>query len=100
MDKCNGRLPLHIAADFGQLEVMKYLINEGANVNVRASSPVRLLVVTLMGNLSYFSSNDLGSVKIWLRVFLNSIRDFFNSAFFAPSLSEVHFPKNFSLLVY
>lgn len=31
-----GRVPLHIAADFGQLEVMQYLIDNGADVNVRA----------------------------------------------------------------
>lgn len=30
----NGRNPLHFAADYGQLEVLKYLISKGANVNV------------------------------------------------------------------
>lgn len=28
-----GRKPLHIAADFGQTEVVEYLISKGANVN-------------------------------------------------------------------
>lgn len=30
----NGRTPLHICADFGQVDVIKYLISEGADVNV------------------------------------------------------------------
>ncbi|XP_046862319.1 myotrophin-like [Xenia sp. Carnegie-2017] len=30
----NGRNPLHFAADYGQLEVLKYLISKGANVNL------------------------------------------------------------------
>lgn len=50
VEECSGRLPLHIAADFGQLAVMEYLIKTGADVNVSASSPVVLLGVTLMGN--------------------------------------------------
>ena len=29
-----GRYPLHFAADYGQLEVLKYLISKGADVNV------------------------------------------------------------------
>ncbi|XP_059182182.1 myotrophin [Centropristis striata] len=29
-----GRKPLHIAADFGQTDVMEYLISKGADVNV------------------------------------------------------------------
>uniref|UniRef100_A0A8C6TNC9 Myotrophin n=1 Tax=Neogobius melanostomus TaxID=47308 RepID=A0A8C6TNC9_9GOBI len=28
-----GRMPLHVAADFGQVEVVEYLISKGANVN-------------------------------------------------------------------
>lgn len=28
-----GRMPLHVAADFGQDEVVEYLISKGANVN-------------------------------------------------------------------
>lgn len=35
LEERSGRLPLHIAADFGQLEVMRYLIDTGADVNVR-----------------------------------------------------------------
>jgi len=30
----NGRYPLHYAADYGQTEVLEYLINKGANVNL------------------------------------------------------------------
>lgn len=36
VEKHSGRLPLHIAADFGQLEVLQYLIDTGADLNVRA----------------------------------------------------------------
>lgn len=28
-----GRMPLHLAADFGQTDVVEYLISKGANVN-------------------------------------------------------------------
>ncbi|XP_072311255.1 myotrophin [Eucyclogobius newberryi] len=28
-----GRMPLHVAADFGHAEVVEYLISKGANVN-------------------------------------------------------------------
>lgn len=30
----SGRKPLHIVADFGQKEVMEFLIAKGANINV------------------------------------------------------------------
>lgn len=44
----NGRTPLHICADFGQVDVIKYLISEGADVNVGDAAaaihtPARLL---------------------------------------------------------
>jgi len=29
-----GRCPIHYAADYGQTEVIKYLISKGANINV------------------------------------------------------------------
>ncbi|KAM4712001.1 myotrophin [Anableps anableps] len=31
----SGRMPLHYAADYGQTEVMEYLISIGANVNAK-----------------------------------------------------------------
>lgn len=34
VEERSGRLPLHIAADFGQEEVMMYLIAIGADINV------------------------------------------------------------------
>lgn len=34
-----GRKPLHYAADFGQTDVMEFLISKGADVNVRATKP-------------------------------------------------------------
>lgn len=30
----DGRYPLHFAADYGQVDVLKYLISKGANINV------------------------------------------------------------------
>lgn len=33
-----GRKPLHYAADFGQTEVVEFLISKGADVNVRATT--------------------------------------------------------------
>lgn len=35
-----GRKPLHIAADFGQKEVMEFLISTGANLNVGAAADI------------------------------------------------------------
>lgn len=34
----NGRRPIHIAADFGQLEMLELLIKKGADVNVGRDS--------------------------------------------------------------
>ncbi|XP_068158269.1 myotrophin isoform X1 [Drosophila tropicalis] len=34
-DEIEGRCPIHYAADFGQLKVLQYLINIGADVNKR-----------------------------------------------------------------
>ena len=31
---CDGRYPIHFAADYGQTEVVEYLISKGADVNV------------------------------------------------------------------
>ena len=31
----NGRLPMHYAADYGQGEVIEYLLSKGAKINVR-----------------------------------------------------------------
>lgn len=33
-DVAAGRKPLHMAADYGQTEVIDYLISQGADVNV------------------------------------------------------------------
>lgn len=37
----SGRKPLHIVADFGQKEVMEFLISTGADVNVGAAADGR-----------------------------------------------------------
>lgn len=33
-----GRKPLHLASDFGQTEVVEFLISKGADINVRATT--------------------------------------------------------------
>lgn len=33
----DGRTPLHYAADYGQTEVVRYLLDKGAEANVRLS---------------------------------------------------------------
>lgn len=82
VEERSGRLPLHIAADFGQEEVMVYLITIGADINVRAPSPVVFLGVSLTNNCHYFRTSGLRSDKIWHGVLLNSTRVFLTSAFF------------------
>lgn len=86
VEERSGRLPLHIAADFGQEEVMVYLITIGADINVRAPSPVVLLGVSLTNNCHYFRTSGLGSDKIWHGILLNSTRVFRTSAFFYQHL--------------
>lgn len=41
----NGRKPLHIAADYGQPELIEFLCSLGADVNVRATSVIFPVVV-------------------------------------------------------
>lgn len=41
-----GRYPIHFAADYGQSDVLKYLISKGANVNV---STFHFLLITFDG---------------------------------------------------
>lgn len=43
-----GRTPIHYAADYGQCDVIKYLVSKGANVNV--SKP-------------FFSIKNINSIK-------------------------------------
>lgn len=33
----DGRMPLHYAADYGQSEVVRYLLDKGANANVNCN---------------------------------------------------------------
>lgn len=39
----SGRKPLHVVADFGQKEVMEFLISTGADVNVRDAAALTLV---------------------------------------------------------
>ena len=50
----NGRNPIHFAADYGQYEVIDYLINHGADMNVR-----------LFIHCTRFKT---GSVMVWYRL--------------------------------
>lgn len=99
VEERSGRLPLHIAADFGQEEVMMYLITIGADINVRAPSPVVLLGVSLTNNCHYFRTSGLGSDKIWHSVLLNSTRVFLISAFFISIFFWRSCPRNFSVVL-
>ena len=43
----NARTPLHWAADFGQVEVMEYLLSKGANVNAKDSYGITPLLAAV-----------------------------------------------------
>lgn len=38
----DGRTPLHYAADYGQSEVVRYLLEKGANANVSLESSMNI----------------------------------------------------------
>lgn len=63
MDDRSGRVPLHYAADFGQKDVMEYLVSKGADVNVRATTagPITCSAawVALTRNRSHSSTNGM-----------------------------------------
>lgn len=44
----DGRTPLHYAADYGQSEVVRYLLDKGANANVSYISKGKQLKQQLM----------------------------------------------------
>lgn len=46
-DDIDGRPPILYAADYGQFDVIKYLISAGANVNVSNSNQLRSLFVLI-----------------------------------------------------
>lgn len=56
VDESADRVPLHIVADFGQKDVMAFLIEMGADVNVRGLSLVVFWRRSLTGNWNYFSN--------------------------------------------
>ncbi|KAL5110458.1 Myotrophin [Taenia crassiceps] len=43
----NGRRPIHIAADFGQLEILDLLVKNGADVNVKDSYGITPLLAAV-----------------------------------------------------
>lgn len=54
----DGRYPIHFAADYGQAEVVEYLISKGADVNVSYNSlPMRwrlktnTILTSLLGDI-------------------------------------------------
>lgn len=66
LDERSKRVPLHYAADFGQKDVMEYLISKGANVNVRATTAGLItcsaawVALTRNGNHSGTNGMDVG----------------------------------------
>lgn len=67
----DGRYPLHFAADYGQTDVLIYLLSKGANVNVRIRAfsichSFTIIVtdhlihnaITFVGHTLHYSVND------------------------------------------
>lgn len=48
----SGRAPLHYAADFGQTDVMEYLISKGADLNVRATAHFVFTLICLLSEVT------------------------------------------------
>ena len=40
----DGRSPLHLAADFGQTEVVEYLVSKGANANAKDKHGISVIL--------------------------------------------------------
>jgi len=55
----DGRTPLHYAADYGQSEVVRYLLDKGANANVRCEQ-----------NIMIFDSYSKLILKITIRLYI------------------------------
>ena len=49
-DHANKRTPMHWAADFGQVEVMTYLLAKGANVNAKDQHGITPLLAAVYEN--------------------------------------------------
>ncbi|CAB3375876.1 myotrophin-like [Cloeon dipterum] len=43
----DGRLPIHYASDYGQLEVIKYLVSRGADVNAKDKHGITALLAAI-----------------------------------------------------
>lgn len=43
----DGRTPLHYAADYGQCEVLRYLLEKGANANVTDKHGITILLAAI-----------------------------------------------------
>ena len=43
----DGRSPLHYAADYGQIEVLQYLISKGANPNTKDKHGISVLLAAI-----------------------------------------------------
>ena len=42
-----GRSPLHYAADFGQTEVLQYLVSKGANANAKDKHGITVILAAI-----------------------------------------------------
>ena len=43
----DGRSPLHYAADYGQTEVLQYLVSKGANTNAKDKHGISVLLAAI-----------------------------------------------------
>eukprot|EP00794_Sanderia_malayensis_P018196 gene18196-20012_t len=43
----NGRMPIHFAADYGQLEVLKFLVDQGADINLKDDHGITPLLAAI-----------------------------------------------------
>ena len=43
----DGRTPMHLAADYGQLEVLKYLASQGADLNAKDKHGISVILAAI-----------------------------------------------------
>ena len=60
----DGTTPLMLAAQFGKVEVVTYLLAHGANVSVKNSADKTALVYARSADLSIFGSAGIPGVKL------------------------------------
>ena len=43
----DGRSPMHLAADYGQLEVLQYLVSKGADLNAKDKHGISVILAAI-----------------------------------------------------